>query len=550
MSASVFSRALRGGWTAIALAGALLGAFLLFAMSTYRNLDLAVYTEMPEEIRHLAGFGDGADAAGLAYGAVYSFMGALTLAGIAVAKGSSAIAGEEQGGTMGLLLANPTSRSRVLVSKAASIVVLVGFGALILWGAGELTPRLINLDASGNEVGALAFHMFANALFYGFLALMIGGWTGSGTAAWGGSAAVMAVSYFAAGLLPLVEGLEDFARLFPWHYYNGSEPLANGVDWIHIGVLLGGSALFAAIALVGFNRRDLTERSAGVSLTDRLRRQRLTQRVVERLEGSARVSRISVKTISEYQALLMVTGLIVLLFGVMMGPFFLLVEDELAGLLEDYPDAILAMVGNADFATPEGWYQAENFGLTLPIAFIVVGTVLGSRALAGEEQRRTMGLLLANPIRRSRVVIEKAAAIVVYAVALGVLTFLGTALGSLVADLGMSMVNIAATSLLLTLLGLVFGATALTISAATGRVGTATYGTAALALAFFLLNSFLPLNDSLEGFARVSPFYYYLTSDPLVNGMHWGHGAALIALTAGLTALSTVLFERRDLRQG
>jgi hypothetical protein len=48
----------------------------------------------------------------------------------------------------------------------------------------------------------------------------------------------------------------------------------------------------------------------------------------------------------------------------------------------------------------------------------------------------------------------------------------------------------------------------------------------------------------------VSPFYYYLTSDPLVNGMHWGHGAALIALTAGLTALSTVLFERRDLRQG
>ena len=359
----------------------------------------------------------------------------------------------------------------------------------------------------------------------------------------------MAVSYFAAGLLPLVAGVADLARLFPWHYYNGSEPLSNGVAWGHLGVLLGGSVVFAALAMIGFNRRDLTERSAGVSLTDRLRSQRLTQRVVDRLEGSARVSRISVKTISEYQGLLIVTGLIVLLFGVLMGPFFTLVEDELAELLEDYPDAILALVGDADFATPEGWYQAENFSLTLPIALMLVVIVIGSRALAGEEQQHTMGLLLANPIGRSRIVIEKTVAMVTYALILGALAFAGTVFGSLLGNLDMSTGNIAAISLLLTLLSLVFGAVALALSAGTGRVGIATYGAGGVALALFLVNSFVPLSDSFGGLARISPFYYYLTSDPLVNGMHWGHAALLAALTVGLVAASVVLFERRDLRE-
>ena len=109
--------------------------------------------------------------------------------------------------------------------------------------------------------------------------------------------------------------------------------------------------------------------------------------------------------------------------------------------------------------------------------------------------------------------------------------------------------NIAATSLLVTLLGLVFGTLALALSAATGRAKVAVYGTIGAALALHLLNSFLPLNDSLAGYARWSPFYYYLTSDPLTNGMHWGHGALLAGLTLTLMALSVVLFQHRDLRQ-
>ena len=160
-----------------------------------------------------------------------------------------------------------------------------------------------------------------------------------------------------------------------------------------------------------------------------------------------------------------------------------------------------------------------------------------------------MGLLLANPISRSRVVLEKAAAMLAYAVILGLLAFLSTVAGSLLAGLSMSLANIAAISFLLTLLGLVFGTAALALSAATGRGGAATYGATGLVLTFFVINSFLPLDENLADFARVSPFYYYLTSDPLMTGMDWGHAAVLAGSSLALLALAVVLFDRRDLRQ-
>jgi ABC-2 type transport system permease protein len=136
-----------------------------------------------------------------------------------------------------------------------------------------------------------------------------------------------------------------------------------------------------------------------------------------------------------------------------------------------------------------------------------------------------------------------------HGVIVGLITFTGAALGSVLGGLGMSMGNLAATSLLATLVGLVFSALGLALSAGTGRSRVAVFGAVGSALIFHLLNAFLTLSDSLAGFARWSPFYYYLTSDPLVNGMHWGHAAVLTGLTGVLVAASVVLFQRRDLRQ-
>ncbi|MEE8374828.1 MAG: hypothetical protein V3S26_00725, partial [Acidimicrobiia bacterium] len=64
----------------------------------------------------------------------------------------------------------------------------------------------------------------------------------------------------------------------------------------------------------------------------------------------------------------------------------------------------------------------------------------------------------------------------------------------------------------------------------------------------YFLNSFMPLSENYAGWAKLSPFYYYQTSNPLVNGMAWGDAAVLAGIFIVLIAASIPLFQRRDLR--
>jgi ABC-2 type transport system permease protein len=550
MLASVFTKTVRDRWKGEAIGSITLAALFVFAMAVYRDIDLSVYTNLPEIYLTLVSIPKDADLASLSYAAIFGSYGALTIAGIAIAMGSASVAGEERNRTIGLLLDNPKSRASILISKTASMAFLTTLGVLFLWGAGLVAPVILDVSISGMHVGALAFHMFMISVFFGFLAMAIGAWTGSPGTAAGVAAGVLFISFIGAGLFPVIDGYENVAKAFPWYYFNGSHPVNNGVDWIHIGVLFSGIVVLGAVGLIGFNRRDLRDQASGVTLLDRLRANPVTDNLADRLAGSARVSHIWTKTASEHQGLLLVTAAIMFsMMGVMMGPMFALIDDALIGMLEGFPEVLLALFGGGDMSTPEGWYQLETFGMMAPISVMVVTVAIGAGALAGEEERRTMGLLLANPISRATVVLQKTIAIVLYGIVVGVAIFAGVAIGSLLGSLGMDVGNIAATAVLVTLVGVVFGALALALGAATGRLKVAVYGTVGIALVLYVLNAFLPFNDTFSGYARWSPFYYYLTSDPLINGMHWGHGAVLTVLAAALVALAVLLFNRRDLRQ-
>jgi ABC-2 type transport system permease protein len=552
MLATVFTKTFRDRWRAIGIASFSLALLLLLAMSVYREFDLSFYDDMPEAFRSMMSIPDGADAAGLSIGVLYGLYGSFTLAGLAISMGSASIAGEESDGTIGLLLGNPKSRTHVLASKAANLVVLSAIGTIFLWGAAHLVAGFLDVGISGMHVGSYSFHLFANTLFYGFLALAIGAWTGSRGMASGVSASVMILGFMVVGIAPLIEGWENVGKVFPWYYFDGADPIRNGLSWGHLSVLFGGSALLAAIAQVGLNRRDLRSQTVGENLVDRLRANPMTKKIVDRLAGSTRVSRIWIKTASEHQGLLIITAyLMFFLMGVLMGPLYGLMDETLLSFSEQIPEAMYAFVGSSggNMSTAEGFYELETFGMMAPIAVTVVGVVIGARALAGEEAQRTMGLLLSNPIKRSTVVIEKTYAMVAYAVAVGVFTWAGVWIGSLLGGLGMSPVNIAATSLLATLVGLVFGALSLALSAATGRVKIAVFTTVGVALVTYLINSIAILNDTVEGLAVLSPFNYYLTSDPLNTGMHWGNAAVLLGTAVLLIVAAVWLFDRRDLRQ-
>jgi ABC-2 type transport system permease protein len=518
-------------------------------MAVYRGIDVAFWDDLPEAFRNMFGIPQGADVAGLAYGAIYTGYGMLTMAAIALAFGAASIAGEEKNGTIGLLFGNPVSRTAAVLSKTAALIVVTALGFVILWLAAVTAPILLDVEIGAMDLNALIAMMFVNALFYGLLALALSAWTGKASLAAGVSAGIMIVSFVAVGLLPLFEEFADLARAFPWYYFNGGDPLLNGIPWGDLLILVGSSAAFMIAAVIGLNRRDFRSQSIGTKLIDRLRANPITHKAAELLAGSARVSTIWVKAASDYQGFLYVIIPVLFLMSVMIGPMYTMLDETLKSLGDQFPETLLSLFGGGDMGTPEGFYQIEMFGMMIPIGILVVTVAIGTGAMAGEEKRATMGLLLANPVRRSTIVLQKTWTMTVYAVIVGTSAFLGVAAGSIVGGLGMDFENIAATCALATLLGLVFGGLALALGGATGKTEIASYGAVGAAVVAFIVNGFLPLNESTAAWARVSPFHYYLSSDPLMNGMAWGHAAVLGGLFIVLVGLAVWFFQRRDLRQ-
>lgn len=552
MFANVFLKTIRDRWRGWAIAAGVIGSFVLLGMVAYNAIDLSVVDTFPEAYRTLLGLRTGMDSGALAVSAIYGSYGAMFLAAMALAMGAASIAGEERKGTMGLLMANPISRTSVLVSKMAALVVLSVAATVAMWGMTIGSAALAGVALGDLDVPAISTHMLASGLFYGLLALAISAATGNRGAAIGVSVGVMVVGFLGAGLLPLLDGGEDWVKIFPWYYFNGSEPVHNGIDWGHVGLLMGGAAVFAVVALVGVNRRDLKGQSVGVTMVDRLRAFPMTKKVADMLAGGARVSSIWIKTASEHQGSLLAASAYVFLIQLMMGPFFSAIPAETFAVFNALPEGVSVMFelfGGGDLTTPEGFLQIETFGMMAPLMIMVSTISIGSNAIAGEEARRTMGLLLANPISRGRVIAEKALTMVLYACIVGVMAFAGTMLGSLLGDLGMSMWNVASICILLVLVGLVGGGLALAISAGIGRKSAAVWGAVGVMVALHVMNSLGEIAGN-PAWQKFSPFYYYLGGDPLNSGLDGGHAAILLALAAVLFGAAFVLVQRRDIREG
>ena len=226
-------------------------------------------------------------------------------------------------------------------------------------------------------------------------------------------------------------------------------------------------------------------------------------------------------------------------------------NPSLSQLVQDYPEALKGFVGFGgvvDYSTGAGYLGVELFSFMVPLLLLVAAVGAGARAIAGEEERGTLELLLANPVSRRRVVLEKLAALVVELAVLGLVLWGSLVVGARLADLGVSAGNLGAATLGAVFLALLFGCVALLVGAASGRRGRAIGIAAALAVAAYFVNSLAPLVDALEPFQKASPYYYYAAGDPLREGIALGHMAMLLAITAVAAALAPFAFDRRDVR--
>lgn len=225
-------------------------------------------------------------------------------------------------------------------------------------------------------------------------------------------------------------------------------------------------------------------------------------------------------------------------------------QPSMSDFLEQMPEAFRSLfaTSGADMSTPVGYIQIELMSFMGPILLILYAVGQGSAAVAGEEDRHTLDLLLGAPLTRTRVVLEKAAAMVVGTVALAAVIGVALVLEGRFFDLDLPVGNTAAAMVHLALLGLVFGGVALAVGAATGNPGRSRGVAAGAAVVAYLVNGLGSMVDWLRPLQRFSPFHQYIGHDPLRAGISWvGVGIATGTFLV-LVAVAVWGFRRRDVR--
>ena len=225
------------------------------------------------------------------------------------------------------------------------------------------------------------------------------------------------------------------------------------------------------------------------------------------------------------------------------------VRDEYQRLVANYPPALPAFFGieRNGLDTAAGYLQAELFSLLVPLSLIAYMIAAGSAATAGEEEAGTLDLLLAQPVSRRRVLVEKYAAacasLAVITVAFVVVLIAFTR----VFDIHVAVLHLVAGCVSAYVLATLFGGVALFAGCATGHRALAAGVAAAAAIAAYLLSSLATLVEGLRRFRPVSPFWWYSGHEPLRRGLEPLHVALLCAVTIVFVVASAVVFERRDL---
>lgn len=253
------------------------------------------------------------------------------------------------------------------------------------------------------------------------------------------------------------------------------------------------------------------------------------------------------RSVNERMRFTLLVGAALALMAMLMGPMFNSLEASLADLDKALPDSITSLTGGDSLADPIGWMNAEMFSLMVPGGLLAVAIVVGSRALAGEEEDGTLATLLANPVSRTTVLFEKAAALVVLLLVVSIFTFLGTWAGSLAGGLGLDVVDILAITVHAMFLGIAFGFLTMALGALTGARRRTLAVAAGVAGVSFIIATQLPQADNLAGLAKISPWYWYNGTNPLANGFAPGHLLLLVAFACAALGTAQALFDRRDL---
>lgn len=184
-------------------------------------------------------------------------LGPLVFIVFSVSFASSSLAGEEEEGTLNLLLTNPVSRVEVYAQKSLALMAGILVLGLYFWLGNIVTTSLANMGLSFLSLAEISFSPVLVGAVFGSFALALGGVTGSREIGTAVASAVGVVSYLVNSMAEVIKALKPFRPAWVFNTYDGAEVLQNGIDFGDVGVMLGVTVVLFAVGTYGFKRRDI-----------------------------------------------------------------------------------------------------------------------------------------------------------------------------------------------------------------------------------------------------------------------------------------------------
>jgi ABC-2 type transport system permease protein len=252
---------LRSRWGAIVGWG--IGLFLFGAMYT------SIFPEMAEEMAGLADLSI-YQAMGIEMGTFEGFIGSTVvlfvpiLLGIYVTMASTqTLAGEEDSGTLELVLAMPLHRWQIVSMKALAlavstllILVIAGLGnALVLQGI----KATWDVNVTPTQLFVAVLNGWPITLAFAMMGLFLGAFLPSRRTAALAMTVIFIASYFGENMAAMVESLDAIKPFSLFTYFDSSTTIfSEGVQGGDVALLLGVALIFFLLALLSFERRNVT----------------------------------------------------------------------------------------------------------------------------------------------------------------------------------------------------------------------------------------------------------------------------------------------------
>lgn len=214
--------------------------------------------DMSEGLLEAFGAQNMASSAGYLDGQMYALLLPLLLSGMAIAGITAITAGDEDAGRLEMLHALPVSRRAIWLSRyASSLTVILAVSAVtaVLVSA---SLGVFSLDEVGiGRVVAATFACAALAAFHASVGYAAGGFGLSRGPAAGVAIVALVIGYVVDFLLPLSDALAGGAKLSPWYWAIGSQPVSDGIEPGLLVLLLAVTAALVALGTAAVERRDI-----------------------------------------------------------------------------------------------------------------------------------------------------------------------------------------------------------------------------------------------------------------------------------------------------